>query len=42
MHLTPKETDRLTIFAVAELARRRRARGLKLNYPEPWACCAMK
>ncbi len=34
MHLTPKETDRLTIFAVAELARRRRARGLKLNYPE--------
>jgi urease subunit gamma/beta len=34
MHLTPKETDRLTIFTVAELARRRRARGLKLNYPE--------
>src|SRR5579884_3055067 len=26
--------DRLTIFAVAEMARRRRARGLKLNYPE--------
>ena len=34
MHLTPKEMDRLTIFTVAEMARRRRARGLKLNYPE--------
>ncbi len=34
MHLTPKELDRLTIFTVAEMARRRRARGLKLNYPE--------
>jgi urease gamma subunit len=34
MHLTPKELDRLTIFTLAELARRRRARGLKLNYPE--------
>ncbi len=34
MHLTPKEADRLTIFTVAEMARRRRARGLKLNYPE--------
>lgn len=34
MHLTQKELDRLTIFTLAELARRRRARGLKLNYPE--------
>ncbi len=34
MHLTPKEMDRLTIFTVAEMARRRRGRGLKLNYPE--------
>ena len=34
MHLTPREMDRLTIFTVAEMARRRRARGLKLNYPE--------
>lgn len=34
MRLTPKEMDRLTIFAAAELARRRRAKGLKLNYPE--------
>ena len=34
MLLTPTELERLTIFNVAELARRRRARGLKLNYPE--------
>ena len=34
MALTPKETDRLLVFAAAELARRRRTRGLKLNHPE--------
>ena len=34
MKLTPKEQDRLTIFTLAEMARKRRARGLKLNYPE--------
>ena len=34
MSLTPKELDRLTIFSAAELARRRRAKGLKLNHPE--------
>ncbi len=34
MALTPKETDRLLVFAAAELARRRRARGLRLNHPE--------
>src|SRR5579871_3737410 len=34
MKLTPKEQDRLTIFTLAELARRRRARGIRLNYPE--------
>ena len=34
MRLTSKEMDRLTIFTAAELARRRRHRGLKLNYPE--------
>lgn len=34
MILIPTELERLTIFNVAELARRRRARGLKLNYPE--------
>ena len=34
MLLTPTELERLTIFNAAELARRRRARGLKLNCPE--------
>ncbi len=34
MRLTPKEQDRLTIFTLAEFARRRRARGRKLNAPE--------
>jgi urease subunit gamma/beta len=34
MKLTPKELDRLTIFTLAELARKRQARGIKLNYPE--------
>jgi urease subunit gamma/beta len=34
MHLTPREHDRLTIFLAAELARRRRARGLLLTAPE--------
>ena len=34
MLLTPTELERLTIFNAAELARRRRARALKLNYPE--------
>ena len=34
MHLTPREQEKLLIFVAAELARRRRARGLRLNYPE--------
>jgi len=34
VHLTPREVDKLVIFTASELARRRRARGLKLNYPE--------
>ncbi len=34
MHLTPREQEKLLIFTAAELARRRRARGLKLNHPE--------
>jgi len=34
MRLTPREIEKLTIFTAAEVARRRRARGLKLNYPE--------
>jgi urease gamma subunit len=34
MHLTPREIEKLLIFTAAEVARRRRQRGLKLNYPE--------
>lgn len=40
MHLSPRETDRLMLFLAAELARKRRARGLKLNYPEARALIA--
>jgi urease subunit gamma len=32
--LTPREIDKLVVYQVAELARRRRKRGLKLNFPE--------
>jgi urease gamma subunit len=34
MHLTPREVDKLITFTTGEVARRRRARGLKLNHPE--------
>ena len=34
MHLSPQERDKLLIYTAACLARERRARGLKLNYPE--------
>jgi urease subunit gamma len=34
MHLTSREQEKLLIFVAAEVARRRQARGLKLNYPE--------
>ena len=34
MHLTPREVDKLMIFSAGELARKRLARGVKLNYPE--------
>ena len=34
MRLTPREQEKLLIFTAAEVARRRRARGLKLNHPE--------
>ncbi len=34
MELTPREKDKLLIFTAALRAERRRARGLKLNYPE--------
>ena len=34
MHLTPRETEKLLLFLAGELAEKRKARGLKLNYPE--------
>jgi urease subunit gamma len=34
MQLTPQEKDKLLIFTAALLAERRKARGVKLNYPE--------
>jgi len=34
MHLTPREQEKLMVFVAAEVARRRMARGLRLNYPE--------
>lgn len=44
MHLIPKDHERLLIFLAAELARSRKERGVKLNYPESvayitdWIC----
>jgi len=37
MQLTPREKDKLLIAMAANVARRRRERGVKLNYPEPVA-----
>ena len=34
MHLTPREQDKLMIYLAGMLAKERKARGLKLNYPE--------
>jgi urease subunit gamma len=34
MHLTPREQEKLLVVVAADLARRRQARGNKLNYPE--------
>ena len=34
MELSPREKDKLLIFVAAELAEKRRQRGVKLNYPE--------
>lgn len=34
MHLTPREQEKLLVFVAAELARKRLARGVKLNHPE--------
>lgn len=40
MMLSPRETEKLVIYQVAELARRRRERGVKLNFPESIALIA--
>jgi urease gamma subunit len=40
MRLTPTEVDRLLLFTAAEIARRRRGRGLQLNHPEAVALIA--
>jgi urease subunit gamma len=40
MHLTPREQEKLMLFTAGELARKRRARGLKLNHPESVALIA--
>ncbi len=34
MHLTPREIEKMMIFTAAEIARRRKDKGIKLNYPE--------
>lgn len=34
MHLTPREIDKLMVLSLAEVAQRRREKGLKLNHPE--------
>ena len=40
MHLTPREQEKLMLFTAGDLARKRRARGLKLNHPEAVALIA--
>jgi urease subunit gamma len=40
LHLTPREQEKLMLFVTAELARKRQARGVKLNYPEAVAIIA--
>jgi urease subunit gamma len=34
MHLTPREIEKLMIYQLAEIAQKRKAKGLKLNHPE--------
>jgi urease subunit gamma len=34
MHLTPREFDKLIVYMMADVALKRKAKGLKLNYPE--------
>jgi len=42
VELTPREKDKLLLFTAALLAERRKARGLKLNYPEAIALISME
>jgi urease subunit gamma len=37
MHLTPREIEKLLIYQMADIAERRKAKGLKLNHPESMA-----
>lgn len=37
MHLTPREIEKLIIYQMADIALRRKAKGLKLNHPESMA-----
>ncbi|WP_152053228.1 urease subunit gamma [Tautonia marina] len=37
MHLTPREMEKLVIYQMADIAQRRKAKGLKLNHPEAMA-----
>lgn len=37
MHLTPRETEKLVIYQIADIALKRKAKGLKLNHPETMA-----
>lgn len=41
MHLTPHETDKLMLVTIGQLAQRRLARGLRLNYPEAIALISL-
>jgi urease subunit gamma len=42
VELSPREKDKLLLFTAALLAERRKARGLKLNYPEAMAFISME
>src|SRR5688572_12913269 len=42
MHLTQREQEKLLIVVASELARKRQARGLRLNYPEAMAILAVE
>ncbi len=42
MHLTPREQEKLLVVVAGDLARRRQARGLKLNYPEAVAVLSVE